>query len=280
MKSSKQRSFLKWAGGKFALIEPIVKQLPTGTRLVEPFVGAGSVFLNTNYEHYWLNDINPDLIDVYRRLQNSPEQLIEATRPLFTAANNNADVYYRLRNEFNQSKSSLRRASLFIYFNRHGYNGLCRYNRSGGFNVPFGRYKRPYFPEQEMQAFAAKAHLASFTCLPFEQVFARVETGDVVYCDPPYAPLSATASFTAYAGNGFSSDEQLKLAECADHCANEQGSPVLISNHDLESTRYWYQSAKITQLDVRRNISRNGNGRGKVRELLALYEIEVNAEPN
>ncbi|MBW8190015.1 Dam family site-specific DNA-(adenine-N6)-methyltransferase [Neiella marina] len=274
MRNSKQRSFLKWAGGKYALIESITKRLPAGPRLVEPFVGAASVFLNTDYTSYWLNDINPDLIDVYRRLQQQPEQLIEATRPLFTPEYNQSEVYYRLRTEFNQLEPSLRRASLFIYFNRHGYNGLCRYNRSGGFNVPFGRYKRPHFPEQEMRAFAAKAHRAILTCLPFEKVFEQVEQGDVVYCDPPYAPLSATASFTAYAGNGFSSNDQLKLAECANHCATQQSASVLISNHDLDSTRSWYQQATITQLNVRRTISRNGNNRGKVKELLALYRIK------
>lgn len=273
MSKAKQRSFLKWAGGKYALIEPIVKKLPRGPRLVEPFVGAASVFLNTNYDSYWLNDINPDLIDVYRWLQQQPDQLIEATRPLFTPEFNQSEVYYQLRAEFNQLEPGLRRSSLFIYFNRHGYNGLCRYNRSGGFNVPFGRYKRPHFPEQEMNAFAAKADRAILTSLPFEQVFAQVQQGDVVYCDPPYAPLSATASFTAYAGNGFSSDDQNQLASCAAHCAQQQGVPVLISNHDLDSTRDWYQQASITQLNVRRTISRNGNNRGKVKELLALYKV-------
>lgn len=273
MSKSKQRSFLKWAGGKYALIEPIVKKLPAGPRLVEPFVGAASVFLNTDYDSYWLNDINPDLIDVYRWLQQQPDRLIEATRPLFTPEFNQSDIYYQLRSEFNQLEPGLRRSSLFIYFNRHGYNGLCRYNRSGGFNVPFGRYKRPHFPEQEMNAFAAKADRAILTSLPFEQVFAQVQQGDVVYCDPPYAPLSATASFTAYAGNGFSSDDQAKLADCAAQCAQQQRAPVLISNHDLESTRDWYQQASITQLNVRRTISRNGNNRGKVKELLALYKL-------
>lgn len=235
-------------------------------------MGAGSVFLNTEFEHYWLNDINQDLIDVYLWLQRDPATYIEAAAGLFIPANNDAERYYQYREEFNCTVPGLRRATLFLYMNRHGYNGLCRYNKKGGFNVPFGRYKRPYFPRNELFAFAQKATRATFTSLPFEQVFATVEQGDVVYCDPPYAPLSATASFTAYAGNGFGLVEQQKLAEQAAMCA-EDAVPVLISNHDLESTREWYRRADVTQLDVRRTISRNGKGRGKVSELLALYQL-------
>lgn len=272
-KAKKQRSFLKWAGGKFGLIEPIQQHLPKGKRLVEPFVGAASVFLNTDYEEYWLNDINQDLIDLYSWLQNSPEEYIQQAVKLFVPENNDKQRYLDFRAEFNELKPGLRRSVLFLYMNRYGYNGLCRYNKRGGFNVPFGRYKKPYFPEKELRAFAEKSVKATFTCLPFEQVFEQVQVGDVVYCDPPYAPLSATASFTAYAGNGFSSAEQKALADCALHCSQTK-APVLISNHDLESTRSWYQQAKLNQLDVRRTISRNGKGRDKVSELLALYSVD------
>lgn len=269
-KAKKQRSFLKWAGGKFGLIEPIQQHLPQGKRLVEPFVGAASVFLNTDYQEYWLNDINQDLIDLYTWLQKSPETYIKEAARLFVPESNVKEVYLDYRAEFNALKPGLRRAVLFLYMNRYGYNGLCRYNKKGGFNVPFGRYKRPYFPEKELRAFAAKAKRATFTCLPFEKVFEQVQAGDVVYCDPPYAPLSATASFTSYAGNGFSSADQRLLAECALQCSQTK-APVLISNHDLESTRGWYSQAQLSQLDVRRTISRNGKGRDKVSELLALY---------
>ena len=269
----KQRSFLKWAGGKFGLIEPIQQHLPQGKRLVEPFVGAASVFLNTDFEEYWLNDINQDLIDLYLWLQQSPETYIREAVRLFIPENNVKECYLDYRAEFNETGAGLRRSILFLYMNRFGYNGLCRYNKKGGFNVPFGRYKRPYFPEKELRAFAEKSKRATFTCLPFEQVFDQVEVGDVVYCDPPYAPLSTTASFTSYAGNGFSSADQQSLADCAFKCSQNK-APVLISNHDLASSRDWYRQASLSQLDVRRTISRNGNGRNMVRELLALYDTE------
>lgn len=97
----------------------------------------------------------------------------------------------------------LRRAVLFLYLNRHGYNGLCRYNLRGEFNVPFGRYKKPYFPEAELYHFAEKAQNAEFYCESYEECMQRADSRTVVYCDPPYAPLTATANFTAYHTNSF-----------------------------------------------------------------------------
>ena len=157
--------------------------------------------------------------------------------------------------------------------NRHGYNGLCRYNKSGGFNVPFGKYKKPYFPEQELNFFADKAQSATFVCEGYRETFARVTTGDVVYCDPPYVPLSKTASFTSYAGNGFGLDEQADLANAAEEVTTEQQKvTVLISNHDTIWTRKIYEHAnRIKSIKVARTISQKATTRKKVGELLALY---------
>lgn len=271
MNNNKSRAFLKWAGGKFGLVNDIRAKLPSGKRLVEPFVGAGSVFLNTSFEHYWLNDINPDLINLYQILQQNADQYVRDARPLFSEKTNAPEQYYGLRQEFNQSCDPYQRALLFLYLNRHGYNGLCRYNLTGKFNVPFGRYRRPYFPEAELYRFAEKAQQAVFTCLPFEAVFAECRVGDVIYCDPPYAPISRTANFTSYAGNGFSLDDQETLARCARQVAQAHNIPVLISNHDTDLTRRIYQGAKLTELKVGRFISQKGHARTKVDELLALF---------
>lgn len=265
------RAFLKWAGGKFALVPQIQRQLPPGELLVEPFAGAASLFLNSNYRRYQLNDINSDLIALYRQLEADPEPLIDRIRLLFAPAYNNREAYLLAREQFNASRDPFERSVLFVYLNRHGFNGLCRYNKRGLYNVPFGRYKRPYFPEAELRAFAAKAARCQLTNLPFEQVFAALEEGAVVYCDPPYAPLSPTAAFTSYSGNVFTAADQRRLAECALWAARERGALVLISNHDLPFTREIYRHAEISTLNVTRSISRNGAGRGKVGELLALY---------
>ena len=267
----KQRAFLKWAGGKYGLIENISATLPSGKRLVEPFVGAGSVFLNSDYEEYLLTDVNQDLINLYQILKDDAQQYIHESQKLFTPEFNDKERYYDIRAQFNATSDPFERALLFLYMNRHGYNGLCRYNMKGGYNVPFGRYKKPYFPEKELWAFAEKAQKATFTCQCFRETFKEAKIDDVIYCDPPYAPLSPTASFTSYSGQGFKLVDQQDLATLANASA-EQGIPVLISNHDLALTRDLYQHATLEELQVRRTISQKAGKRLKVSELLALYK--------
>ncbi|WET40969.1 adenine-specific DNA-methyltransferase [Citrobacter enshiensis] len=270
----KNRAFLKWAGGKYPLLEDIKRHLPPGECLVEPFVGAGSVFLNTDFSRYILADINSDLISLYNIVKSRTDEYVQASRELFTPETNQAEVYYQFREEFNACQDPFRRAVLFLYLNRFGYNGLCRYNLRGEFNVPFGRYKKPYFPEAELYHFAEKAQNAEFHCLSYEECMDRADADSVVYCDPPYAPLSATANFTAYHTNSFSHREQAHLAEMAEKLVSKR-IPVLISNHDTPDTREWYKAAKHFQVKVRRSISSNGGTRKKVDELLALYQPGV-----
>jgi DNA adenine methylase len=268
----KHRAFLKWAGGKYALSDVINSMLPKGNRLIEPFVGAGSIFLNSDYDEYLLSDINQDLVNLYRIVQRTPEKFIADARLFFSSENNQAERYYQLRKEFNASSDPYFRSLVFLYMNRHGYNGLCRYNKSGGYNVPFGQYKRPYFPEAELHYFAEKAQKAIFICDGYRQTFAHAKSGDVIYCDPPYVPLSKTASFTSYSGNGFGLDEQADLANAAEEVTNKRNISVLISNHDTIWTRKIYEHAKKHHsIEVSRTISQKGSKRNKVAELLALY---------
>ncbi|HCG5626886.1 TPA: Dam family site-specific DNA-(adenine-N6)-methyltransferase [Vibrio parahaemolyticus] len=268
----KQRAFLKWAGGKYGLVEDIQRHLPPARKLVEPFVGAGSVFLNTDYDHYLLADINPDLINLYNLLKERPEEYISEAKRWFVAENNRKEAYLSIRAEFNKTDDVMYRSLAFLYMNRFGFNGLCRYNKKGGFNVPFGSYKKPYFPEAELEFFAEKTKKATFVCEGYPETFRRARKGSVVYCDPPYAPLSNTANFTSYAGNGFTLDDQAALADMAERTATERGIPVLISNHDTTLTRRLYHGADLSVVKVKRTISRNGSGRNKVDELLALFK--------
>jgi len=264
------RPFLKWAGGKFRLQERLRNQLPEGTKLIEPFTGSGAVFLNTDYERYLLGDINQDLITLYQILKTDAKRFIPYCRDWFKVSENNADAYYQWREKFNLATDPWLRSALFIYINRHGYNGLCRYNSSGKINVPFGRYKKPYFPEEEMFAFANKAKLAQFVCADYAKIMNRARRGDVVYCDPPYVPLTDSANFTSYSQQSFGLDDQLQLAIKAKHLA-DRGVGVLISNHLNGFTRELYQHASIETFEVRRFISCKGNERNNVQELLALY---------
>ena len=267
----KSRAFLKWAGGKYNLVSTIASHLTPANTLVEPFVGAGSVFLNTDYPQYQLNDINADLIALYQLLQCRHQSFIADAKSLFTAQTNQRDAYLSLRQQFNLSTDSYERSVLFLYLNRHGYNGLCRYNLSGKFNVPFGSYKKPYFPEAELHYFAEKAQRAQFSCTSYQQVIQQAQPDTVIYCDPPYVPLSKTASFTSYASQGFDLDDQAQLANLAEK-AQQRGITVVISNHDTTWTRKIYQQAVLHSLQVGRSISQKGASRGKVAELFAVYQ--------
>lgn len=268
------RSALKWAGGKKKVISHIAAMLPKRgkKRLVEPFVGGGSVFLNLDFDEYLLVDMNADLIALFNILKNQPKCFIEDARKFFDGSANQPEKYYQLRTKFNESKDPYERSLIFLYLNRHGYNGLCRYNKSGGYNVPFGRYKHPYFPEAEIEFFAQRAQKATFIQGDFETAFANLRASDVVYCDPPYSPINPTSNFTAYAGNSFTDDDQKRLIACAEIAKNE-GIPTLISNHYVDFTKELYANATKQKLfQVQRSISQKGKGRVKVQEVLALYK--------
>lgn len=263
------RPFLKWAGGKYRLISQIRNLLPTtGKLLIEPFVGAGAVFLNTEFQAYQLNDINADLIALFTFLKKDPTALTAYARRLFTPRNNTAIAYYRLRKKFNQQHPSLERAALFLYLNRHSYNGLCRFNAGGEFNAPFGAYSKPYFPEDELLLFSKKSKNAKFYNKSFEKIIEKAPTGAIIYCDPPYVPLSVTASFTSYAGNTFTEADQIRLAEVSEAAA-ARGCIVLISNHDTPFTQKLYARAACTSLSVQRSIS--CQTRTPAKEILALF---------
>lgn len=277
MNNTKQRAFLKWAGGKYRLIPEIQKHLPPsaqGACFVEPFLGAGSVFLNTNYERYLLADINPDLINLFKFVKSNVEHYINHARALFLDPQaNTKEFYYERRKEFNASTDDFRRSVLFLYLNRFGFNGLCRYNQKREYNVPFGDYDKHYFPEDELRFFAQKAQKAEFICADFEKVFAHLQQNPdeyVVYCDPPYAPLQQETNFTNYAGGGFSLAQQEQLASLAKQ-AQAQQIPVLISNHDTPFTRKIYKGAKIKKIKVQRSISQKADSRIKINELFVLF---------
>lgn len=266
------KPFLKWAGAKTKLVGSLKPVLPAGAfRLVEPFVGAGAVFLNSGYGANVLCDSNADLIFVYRILQRDGDSFVTRCQGLFTPKNNSAERFYELRAEFNAGANPERRAALFVYLNRHCYNGLCRYNQKGVFNTPFGRYTKPYFPGCEMKEFARKLQKAEVVAQDFRATFLKVQRGDVVYCDPPYIPLSATANFTGYASGGFSAKDQADLASCCVNAA-KAGATVIISNHDSPLARTLYQAASsIIPVQVTRTISCDGENRGKVNELIAVF---------
>ena len=266
------KPFLKWAGGKYRILDKILRELPKGSRFVEPFAGSCAVYLNTDFPKAFICDLNSDLINLYRHLQQEGEYFFQYCASFFTPENNTRSAYTALRDRLNTSSETRERGALLLYVNRHAFNGLIRYNSKGGFNVPFGKYKKPYFPLEELRAFYRKTQSTAteFMAADFRSIFTRLKPGDVVYCDPPYVPLSQTSSFTAYAGNTFNAQDQHDLAALAGE-AWQKGIHVVVSNHDTALTRNLYASAMLKRFTVQRFISCDGDNRGAAPELLAMY---------
>lgn len=243
------RPFIKWAGGKTRVLPHLLLHLPKGDCLIEPFVGGASVFLNTDYRRYVLADINADLINCYRVAATDTESLISVAKALFQHGNNK-DEYSARRRSFNYqcntgNGTSIELAALFLYLNRHGYNGMCRYNRQGDFNIPYGQYKNPYFPEQEIRQFAEKANYtkAVFIVADFRKTLTSTAINkiSVIYCDPPYLPTIKTANFTQYHTAAFAPDDHRELVVALFHANRETGVPIVISNSNTPATREIYQ---------------------------------------
>ncbi|HCD1473666.1 Dam family site-specific DNA-(adenine-N6)-methyltransferase [Enterobacter hormaechei] len=270
-----QRPFLKWAGGKYSLLPELDRLIPAGKRLVEPFVGGGSVFLNSEkHESFLLADVNADLINLYQMLEVDHIRVCSLAKILFERANSEV-AYKELRDDFNnQRMGAPERAAAFLFLNRHCFNGLIRYNREGFFNVGWGKYEAPYFPEIEIKAFKQKSHKCVFMNAGYRRTLALAGEGDVVYCDPPYEPLPGTAGFTNYAAGGFSWADQISLAEsCV--AAHQRGAKVLISNSTAPRVLELYEQHGFTlhHVDARRSISSKGSTRETAKDIVATLGI-------
>lgn len=249
---------LKWAGGKRWLIGRLAELYSPHRhrRLVEPFVGGMAVALGLKPERALLNDINPHLINFYRWLQRG----LRIEIPL----ENNREAYYRHRKRFNElihrgEWESKEAAELFYYLNRTGYNGLCRFNQKGEFNVPFGKYKKiPYV--RDLTAYKLILSRWTFTWGDFAEV--PLDPEDFVYADPPY-----DVEFTKYAKEGFSWSDQVRLAEWLAH----HPGPVVVSNQATKRILDLYRGLgfKVEVLQAPRRIASNGDRR-PANEMLAL----------
>ncbi|EJA5026924.1 Dam family site-specific DNA-(adenine-N6)-methyltransferase [Salmonella enterica] len=270
-----RRPFLKWAGGKYSLLPELDRLIPAGKRLVEPFVGGGSVFLNSDkHERFLLADINADLINLYQMLAVAPDSVIAEAIKAFRHLND-AENYTAIREAFNAQKlNATERAAAFLYLNRHCFNGLMRYNLDGFFNVGWGKYKAPYFPEEEIRAFRKKSSACVFMTAGFERTLRLAGDGDVVYCDPPYEPMPGTAGFTSYAAGGFSWGSQVALAEsCV--AAHQRGAKVFISNSTAPRVIELYERHGFTlhRVNARRSISSKGSTRETANDIVASLGI-------
>ncbi|HCK5977931.1 TPA: Dam family site-specific DNA-(adenine-N6)-methyltransferase [Salmonella enterica] len=266
-----ERSIFKWAGGKFGVLEQIFRYLPEGKRLIEPFVGGGAVFMNAGYQENLLNDVNADLINFYKTLQREAHSLITLAHRFFQDYNRQ-EGYLAVRNAFNkQVYDDLHRAAAFLFLNRHCFNGLTRYNQAGEFNVGYGKYKTPYFPLQEMEAFLGAEGRSEFVCGDFAAVIEAAGEGDVIFCDQPYEPLPNTEGFTNYSGHDFKFEEQKRLVSLLTD-AHRRGAKVLITNSGAPNIRELYHDSgfRVEPLFARRSVSCKGDTRGVAHDVLGI----------
>ncbi len=262
---SRPRPFLKWAGGKGRLTPQILARFPSRFGLYhEPFLGGGAVFFALMPPRAVLSDINSELITTYRVVRDDVRALIAD----LAARRADRDHFYALRAQNAGSLGELAQAARTIYLNRTCYNGLYRVNSAGQFNVPFGRYANPTICNPENLYAAAEAlRNAELRVEDVARVEERAERGDLVYFDPPYVPLSSTASFTAYARDGFGVAAQEALAELFARLAR-RGVHVVLSNSDTPAVRRLYRGFRIEQVFARRAINSRADRRGPVSEAL------------
>jgi DNA adenine methylase len=267
------RPVLKWAGGKSRSVPEILARMPkTMNTFFEPFIGGAAVFFalaaEGRFQKAVLGDRNEDLIGVYRVIKKDVESLIECLEAY--AKRVDKDEYYAIRGIDPSTLDEVERAARIIYLNKTGYNGLYRVNSKGQFNVPYGRYKRPTICNAENLRGAAKVlRRAKLVVGDFETVVAKARAGDGVYFDPPYVPVSRTASFTAYHHDPFGLPDHERLARVFTELGR-RGVPAVLSNSLTAETTALYRRFKPEHIQVARPINSRGTGRGAVAELLVV----------
>ena len=259
--------FLKWAGRKSKSLDVILSAIgKIEGRFIEPFIGSGVVTLNTQSSCI-IGDCDEDLINVYTQLKHQKD-FVDKQSYYFSGEFNNKDSYYKFRDLYNSLPMNYEKALLFVYLNKHCFNGLYRSNKSKKFNVPFGKYPSVYFPESELLNFKKKLGDCDIYNQDFVDTMCMAKKGDVIYLDPPYLPLSSTSRFVEYNSNGFGMSRHEELASMARNAVCN----AYISNHDTPDSRRLYENAdKIISVEVTRSISGSLSGRGKVNELLAVF---------
>ena len=264
--------FVKWVGGKGRLLSQLRPLLPLGVehmRHVEPFVGGGALFFSRRPGRALLTDINPTLVATYAAIRDDVDAVIAALRGL--AGRHSKERYYQVRERYNQGRrvSVSRRAATFIYLNKTCFNGLHRVNRKGEFNVPVGAYKNPRILNEEgLRAASEALQHTRLECAPFDSLLENAKPGDFVYFDPPYEPVSQTASFTSYAQDGFSRDDQTRLRDVY-KALDRRGCKLMLSNSDVPFIRDLYKAFNITTVAAPRAINCDAKKRGKVSEIVA-----------
>ena len=288
------KPFLKWAGGKGQLLKEIERYYPFDsgkiTKYAEPFVGGGAVLFDIlskyDLEQIYISDINAELINTYRIIRDDIDALIKMLYGMkneFISLDADArkEYYMKQRERFNDLKVNanesinIEKAALMIFLNKTCFNGLFRVNKKGLFNVPMGSYKNPMIcDEANLRAVSEKLQNVTIVCGDYRESADFIDENTFVYFDPPYRPITDTASFTAYTENLFNDEEQIELARFVDKM-HKKGAKVVISNSDPKNSNTEddffdniYSAHKIKRVEATRMINCNSEARGKIKELL------------
>ena len=263
---------VKWVGGKRQLLPQILPLIPKRmSAYCEPFLGGGAVLFALQPRRALVNDLNQDLITVYRVIKENADALIEH----LSRHENTPEYFYRIRDldrdrEAYAALSDVEKASRLLYLNKTCYNGLFRVNASGAFNSPYGHYRRPNIVnEQTIRGVSRYFNSCDITFFSedFAAVLNRVPRGGFVYLDPPYDPVSDTASFTGYNRGGFGREEQVRLKACCD-ALTARGVKFLLSNSATPFIRELYGSYRVSIVQARRAVNSVASRRGAIEEVL------------
>lgn len=287
------KPFLKWAGGKGQLIREIEKYYPFGTTITkyaEPFVGGGAVLFDILNKHkvneIYISDTNAELINTYKIVRDKIDELVELLQtyqseyiPL--ASEDRKEYYMSKRESFNElkingnEKTNIEKAALMIFLNKTCFNGLYRVNKKGLFNVPMGSYKNPMIcDEDNLRRVSYKLQNVTIVCGDYRESKDFIDANTFAYFDPPYRPITDTASFTAYTETLFNDEEQIELARFVDEM-HTKGAKIVVSNSDPKNSNTEddffdniYKAHKIKRVEATRMINCNSEARGRIRELL------------
>ena len=292
-KTDNAKPFIKWVGGKGQLIEQLTNLLPKDfccwkdTTYIEPFVGGGAMLFYMlqhfpNIKHAVINDINTDLTTCYQTIRDNAEELILSLKNIeeyylsIKEEEERKSFFMSVREQYNQKNlAPVDNTTKFIFLKRTCFNGLCRVNKSGLFNVPFGKYKNPKICDpQTIRKDSELLQRVEILNGDFEETFNYAKGNTLFYFDPPYRPLSDTSSFNDYTKESFNDDAQIRLKEYCDRI-NNAGYSFMLSNSDCkgktESDNFFdvlYKDYRIERVWASRSINANPNKRGKLTEIL------------
>lgn len=263
--------FLKWVGGKRQLLKSIEPHIPSKiSTYYEPFIGGGAVLFHKQPKKAVISDLNAELINVYKVIKDSPNELIEDLKQ----HKNESEYFYETRALDRTPSyidlSAVKRASRVIFLNKTCFNGLYRVNSAGEFNSPFGRYKNPNIVNEitirAVSNYLNNNKIEILNC-DYEKALKNIRKGAFVYFDPPYHPVSKSANFTGYNQGGFNMYEQARLKELCDKL-HEKGIKFLLSNSDTPLINDLYKDYTIMVVKATRAINSNAKKRGQINEVL------------